>query len=75
MRYIAFIHKEPDSVYGVSFPDMPGCVSAGATIDKAVRNAVEALSGHVRLMEADRHRPLQNARATASATALQSTPP
>lgn len=53
MRYIAFIHKEPDSVYGVSFPDLPGCISAGATIDEAVRNAVEALSGHVRMMEAD----------------------
>ena len=53
MRYIAFIHKEPDSVYGVSFPDVPGCISAGDTIDEAVRNAVEALSGHVRMMEAD----------------------
>lgn len=53
MRYIALIHKEPDSVYGVSFPDVPGCISAGDTIDDAVRNAVEALSGHVRLMEAD----------------------
>lgn len=53
MRYIAFIHKDPDSAYGVSFPDMPGCFSAGATIDEAVRNAVEALSGHVRLLEAE----------------------
>jgi predicted RNase H-like HicB family nuclease len=53
MRYIAFIHKDPDSVYGVSFPDMPGCISAGDTIDEAVRNAVEALSGHVRMLEAD----------------------
>lgn len=54
MRYIAFIHKEPDSVYGVSFPDLPGCISAGDTIDEAVGNAVEALSGHVRMLEADR---------------------
>jgi predicted RNase H-like HicB family nuclease len=53
LRYIAFIHKEPDSIYGVSFPDMPGCFSAGDTIDDAVRNSVEALSGHVRLLEAD----------------------
>ena len=52
MRYIAFIHKDPDSVYGVSFPDVPGCISAGDTIDDAVRNAVEALSGHVRMLEA-----------------------
>jgi predicted RNase H-like HicB family nuclease len=53
LRYIAFIHKEPDSIYGVNFPDMPGCISAGDTIDEAVRNAVEALSGHVRMLEAD----------------------
>lgn len=53
MRYIAFIHKDPDSAYGVSFPDLPGCISAGDTIDDAVRNAVEALSGHVRMLEAD----------------------
>lgn len=53
MRYIAFIHKDPDSAYGVSFPDMPGCISAGDTIDEAVQNAVEALSGHVRMLEAD----------------------
>jgi len=53
MRYIAFIHKEPDSIYGVSFPDVPGCISAGDTIDEAVRNAVEALSGHIRMLEID----------------------
>ena len=50
MRYIAFIHKDPNSVYGVSFPDMPGCISAGSTIGQAVRNAVEALSGHVSML-------------------------
>ena len=53
MRYIALVHKEPDSSYGVSFPDFPGCVSAGDTLDGALSNAVEALSGHVRVMEAD----------------------
>ena len=53
MRYIAFIHKDPDSAYGVSFPDVPGCISAGDTIDEAVRNAVEALSGHIRFLETD----------------------
>jgi predicted RNase H-like HicB family nuclease len=53
MRYLAFIHKEPDSCYGVSFPDFPGCTSAGDSLDEAVANGVEALSGHVRVMEAD----------------------
>jgi predicted RNase H-like HicB family nuclease len=53
MRYIAFIHKDPNSCYGVSFPDMPGCASAGDTLDEAVANAVDALSGHVRMMDMD----------------------
>ena len=33
--------------YGVFFPDLPGCVSAGATIQEAARNAEEALTGHL----------------------------
>ena len=53
MRYVAFVHKEPDSVYGVSFPDFPGCISVGATMDQALANASEALQGHVKMMEAD----------------------
>ncbi|BCP53816.1 HicB family protein [Kaistia sp. 32K] len=53
MRYVAFIHKDPGSVYGVSFPDFPGCISAGDTADEAVEQAAEALSGHVAMMAAD----------------------
>ena len=53
MRYIAFIHKEDDSVFGVSFPDFPGCISAGDSLDEALLNASEALQGHVQMMEAD----------------------
>ena len=53
MRYIAFVHKDPDSDYGVMIPDVPGCFSAGGTLDEAIENAVEALSGHVRMMESD----------------------
>ena len=44
MDYIAVVHKDPDSDYGVSFPDFPGCVSAGATLDKAKDMAAEALA-------------------------------
>lgn len=53
MRYIAFIHKEEDSIFGVSFPDFPGCISAGDSLDEALLNASEALQGHVQMMEAD----------------------
>jgi predicted RNase H-like HicB family nuclease len=46
-QYIAIIHKDPDSDFGVSFPDFPGCITAGADLDEARREAVEALAFHV----------------------------
>jgi predicted RNase H-like HicB family nuclease len=48
--YVALIRKERRSDYGVDFPDFPGCVSAGRTLDEAVAMAHEALSGHVAMM-------------------------
>ena len=46
-QYIALIHKDSDSDFGVSFPDLPGCVTAGATLDEARDMAVEALALHL----------------------------
>lgn len=46
-NYIALIHKDADSEFGVSFPDLPGCVSVGATLEEARANAEEALALHV----------------------------
>jgi predicted RNase H-like HicB family nuclease len=43
-HYIALIHKDRDSCYGVSFPDVPGVFTAGDTIDEAMRNAAEVLA-------------------------------
>ena len=34
-NYIAVVHKEPKSDFGVSFPDFPGCITAGSSIDEA----------------------------------------
>jgi len=45
--YIALIHKDADSEFGVSFPDLPGCVSVGATLEEARANAEEALLLHI----------------------------
>ena len=45
--YIALIRRDPGSDFGVDFPDFPGCVSAGATLDEARRMAQEALELHV----------------------------
>ena len=46
-QYIALIHKDADSDFGVSFPDLPGCVTAGATLDEARDMAAEALALHL----------------------------
>jgi hypothetical protein len=32
MEYIAHLHKDRNSDYDVSFPDFPGCISAGKTL-------------------------------------------
>jgi predicted RNase H-like HicB family nuclease len=47
-HYIALIRKDSDSDFGVDFPDFPGCITAGRTMDEARKLAVEALSFHVR---------------------------
>jgi predicted RNase H-like HicB family nuclease len=47
MDYVAVIHKDTGSDYGVSFPDFPGCITAGHTLDEAKDMAAEALSGHI----------------------------
>ena|SRR5690349_22716292 len=43
-HYIALIHKEGDSCFGVSFPDWPGVITAGDTIDEALQKAPEVLA-------------------------------
>ncbi|GGE09359.1 HicB family protein [Aureimonas endophytica] len=51
--YIALIHKDAVSDYGVSFPDLPGCVTAGRDLDEARAMAAEALALHLAGMAAD----------------------
>ncbi len=52
-NYIAIVHKDPDSSFGVSFPDFPGCITAGDTLDEAFRLAHEVLPFHIRGMAED----------------------
>ncbi len=47
MRHIAFIHRDVDTGYGVSFPDFPGCVAVGNTVDEALGEGSKSLSFHV----------------------------
>jgi predicted RNase H-like HicB family nuclease len=53
MEYIAYLHKDKNSDYGVSFPDFPGCITAGSSLEEARRMAMEALSLHIAGMQED----------------------
>ena len=46
-NYLAFIHKDANSDYTVTFPDFPGCITAGSTLDEARAMAQEALPFHL----------------------------
>jgi predicted RNase H-like HicB family nuclease len=41
--YLALVHKDPDSAYGLTFPDLPGCFAAADSEADILRSGVEAL--------------------------------
>jgi predicted RNase H-like HicB family nuclease len=43
-HYIALIHKDADSGYGDSFPDVPGVTAVADTLDEALHEAGIALA-------------------------------
>ena len=43
-HYIALIHKEPGSGFGVSFPDVLGVTAVADTLDEALHEAAVALA-------------------------------
>jgi len=47
MRYAVVIHHEPDSAYGVTVPDLPGCFSAGDSFNDALEKVAEAIELHL----------------------------
>ncbi len=53
MKYPIVIHKDPNSDYGVTIPDLPGCFSAGSTLEEAVNMAQEAAECHIEGMLID----------------------
>jgi predicted RNase H-like HicB family nuclease len=53
MRYPVIIHKDPNSDYGVTVPDLPGCFSAGETLDEALQQANEAIECHLEALMLD----------------------
>ncbi len=47
MRFPIVIHKEAGSGYGVTVPDLPGCFSAGDTLEGAIESSREAIACHI----------------------------
>ena len=47
MKYPVVIHKDSDSDYSVAVPDLPGCFSAGSTMEEAIDMAKEAAECHI----------------------------
>lgn len=52
MQIVGLIHRD-DTAYGISFPDLPGCVSATASLDELLLDGKEALDLHIEGMLQD----------------------
>lgn len=57
LQYLVRVSKDPDSDWGASVPDLPGCVATGKTIDSALRRIEGAIKLHLRGMREDGMRP------------------
>jgi len=53
MRYPIILHTDNHQDFGVTVPDLPGCLSAGDSIEEAIENAREAILVHTEDMAAD----------------------
>ncbi len=49
VRFYPAIIERGGAGFGVFFPDVPGCTSAGASVQEAAQNAEEALLAHIGL--------------------------
>lgn len=52
-HYPIVIHKDPDSAYGVTVPDLPGCFTAGDTVEETLKHAREAIEFHMECLLLD----------------------
>ncbi len=53
MKYLVAVHKDPDTGFGVTIPDVTGCFSYGDTFEEALDNAKEALAEHLEILAED----------------------
>ncbi len=57
LQYLVRVNKDPDSDWGASVPDLPGCVATGKTIDITLRRIEKAITLHLQGMREDGMRP------------------
>ncbi|KQP05967.1 MAG: type II toxin-antitoxin system HicB family antitoxin [Methylobacterium sp.] len=55
--YIGILEKEPGTLWGIWFPDLPGCIAAAGTADETISQAGEALAQWFSLMREDGETP------------------
>ena len=56
-QYLVRINKDPESDWGASVPDLPGCVATGKTIDSTLRRIQRAIALHLRGLREDGIKP------------------
>ncbi len=59
LQYLVRINKDAESDWGVSVPDLPGCVATAKTIDVALQRIQLAIELHLRGMREDGLKPPQ----------------
>jgi predicted RNase H-like HicB family nuclease len=53
MKYPVVLHTDNSRDFGVTVPDLPGCFSAGGSVEEAIENAREAILCHAEGMILD----------------------
>ena len=50
-RKYAVIFEQAEHNWAAYVPDLPGCVTTGASLEEAERNIREAIEGHIRTLK------------------------
>jgi len=53
VQYLVRINRDPESDWGASVPDLPGCVATGRTLDTTMRRIQGAIELHLEGLRAD----------------------
>jgi predicted RNase H-like HicB family nuclease len=56
-QYLVRVNQDPESDWGASVPDLPGCVATGKTVDATLRRIEKAIELHLRGLREDGLKP------------------